>query len=163
MEKDRYGTFDAELLVDIGFEIERKEVIIVDEIEQYADLILNNYPQGLNRIDWNENNLVLIKEEAYSEEFWKKVIKKKLSEICKVYNLGNSEFVVLGDNLINKAYKMTFNVFLEIFWSFFSIPQHTYVISDDGSFCINYTFEDELYFGKADFLSTVLQKASKKQ
>ena len=44
---------------------------------------------------------------------------------------------------------MTIGTLLECFPEIFALPQHTYVLPETGSWCLNYTMEGQLFFGVA--------------
>ncbi len=118
------------------------------QVEKYSDLILNNYPHNLGRVQFDINSLVLSKSDfiGFSEQDWIYSIKEKISQIALSNELLKLEFVLIGDNEIENSYSFILEDFLEYFWSFFSIPQHTYLISKNGEYLFGYTFEDDLYF-----------------
>lgn len=118
------------------------------KIEKYSDLILNNYPQRLGRIQFDIENLILSKSNfvGITEPDWINCIKENLAQIASSHGIMGLEFVLIGDNEIENSYYFILENFLEYFWSFFSIPQHTYLISKNGKYLLAYTFEDDLYF-----------------
>jgi hypothetical protein len=58
------------------------------------------------------------------------------------------ELLWLGDQT-DFGVKMNYPVLLEISALLFSYPQHSYIVPEDVSWCLNYTFENEMFFGKA--------------
>ena len=121
------------------------------KVETFSDLILNNYPHKLGRVQFKITNLILSKSDfiSYTEQDWIDSIKEKLTQIALSKKIMDLEFVLIGDNEIKNSYSFIFKDFLEYFWSFFSIPQHTYLISKDGEYLFGYTFEDDLYFAQS--------------
>lgn len=119
-----------------------------EEIAKYSDLITNNYPNKLGRIQFRTSNLVLSKSDfiGKTEQDWINAIKSSLAQIGKSNNINNVEFVLIGDNEIENSYRFIYRDFLEFFWSFFSIPQHTYLVDENGKYLLGYTFEDDFYF-----------------
>jgi hypothetical protein len=127
---------------------DKLEIVSTSEVEKFSDFITNNFPYRLGRVQFNIKDLVLSKSDFIggSEQEWIDAIKEKLIYLGKEFEIMDSEFVLIGDNEILNSYKFIFKDFLEYFWIFLSIPQHTYLISKDGKYLISYTFEDDLYF-----------------
>jgi hypothetical protein len=120
--------------------------IEIKEPDHYFKIIEDCYPTLNNRIDWENVDGFIAKyiDEMHKDkeiaQFFDMILKEDLS-------LNSEQVSVLGDDLINFAYKMKFTKFKELAHIFFSIPQHTYVIFEDSRKCINFTFESDIYFG----------------
>ena len=62
-------------------------------------------------------------------------------------NLIDEEIIIIGDGALNLGYKTNFKTFLKSYNTFFELPQDTYIWFSKSKKIINYTFEDELFFG----------------
>ena len=153
MKRIDFKEYDEDFEDEIFPFLENEKLHILDKskVEKYSDLILENYPHKLGRIQFNISDLILSKSNfiGYSEQDWINSIKEKLTQIALNYSLMDREFVLIGDNEIENSYHFILEDFLEYFWSFFSIPQHTYLISKNGEYFFGYTFEDDLYFAQS--------------
>ena len=117
---------------------------------KYSKLLDENFNFDCGRIQFKENEY-LISQSYYNnlnEKDWTTLIKNKLENIADENNLSNTDFILFGDNLLSKAYCFTYSSFLNYFWPFFSIPEHTYILSLDLQFLISYTMEGDLCFIK---------------
>lgn len=124
----------------------------IDEFE----LIERLYPIGQNRIEWGDVKYTISKKVDLSDEINAKVqILSFLQEVKEVLNVSDEILIlVFGDEAIENVYEMPFYILESNVIDFFGLPQHTYVIPLNGSWCINYTFEDELFFGISNRYST---------
>lgn len=153
MKRIDFKEYDEDFEDEIFPFLENEKLHILDKskVEKYSDLILKNYPHKLGRIQFDISDLILSKSDfiGYSEQDWINSIKEKLTQIALNYSLMDREFILIGDNEIENCYHFILEDFLEYFWSFFSIPQHTYLISKNGEYLFGYTFEDDLYFAQS--------------
>ena len=140
------------------FEIKEKVVdrysksitsIIKLNVDRYFELIELNFPMGLNRINWEEvENHRTIEVNLKDELNSKFEILNFFQELKRESIVNESDNIfVFGDGSIENVYKMPFYVLEENVMEFFTLPQHTYIINENADWCINYTFEDDLFFG----------------
>jgi hypothetical protein len=143
--------YDKELEKKLSDLIRTEKVKILNN-EFFFELLEKNYPIGLNRIGWEKVDKKILKildnDSLNNENVIKKEIEKFFKQIISSYPKIVDEMVVaFGDEAINQAYQMSFDLFQKFSWDFFSLPQHTYVLTQTIIKCINFTFEGELYFG----------------
>jgi hypothetical protein len=153
MKRIDFIEYDEDFADEVFPFLENEKLHILDKskVEKYSDLILKNYPHKLGRVQFNLSNLILSKSDfvGYTEQDWTNSIKEKLTQIALNHKIKDLEFILIGDNEIENSYSFILENFLEYFWSFFSIPQHTYLISKNGKYLFGYTFEDDLYFAQS--------------
>ena len=141
--------FDNELEEGLKHGISTKEIIICNS-NIYFEFVENNFPIFMNRIDWQ-----IIHNKEYDDLHYihdvkqkKEAIDKFLLKLEKHHDyILNENLVIIGDSQINMAYCMSYSIFKQNAFAFFSIPQHTFVLFERLRKCINLTFEGDLYFG----------------
>lgn len=131
----------------LSTELEKGIVTYLDDSHSLFQAIMTNYPITFNRIDWD-----LIPHESYHiEEKYpdnKEVISLIVSGIVREEGLDMTQQVkVCFDGYTSGALSMPLTLFLKHAAEIFTIPQHTYVLPQDVSWCLNYTFENFIYFG----------------
>ena len=59
------------------------------------------------------------------------------------------EVIILSDGALENTYQCSLADICEIVAECLFLPQHTYIVPLDCSWCLNYTFEDYIYFAKS--------------
>lgn len=141
---------DIELLEIFKISVLQGYTIIHHNNTVFFEILEEKFPIGFNRIDWNKHkeyfseSLGNTKNQTEKEEH----IKFFLNKISISFpELKQEKVIVFGDNSIDLAYEMNFEVFVKHAHLFFELPQHTYVLFTESMKCLNYTFEDVIYFG----------------
>ena len=131
-------------------------VKIEGEDTQYVNKLENRYPFVGSKIDWKEVpdsldfNLMSLKASKVAYEITlKEGFNKIYNTIREMGYKDEYEIVIIGDNIFDVALRMSLGKLPQMYQELFELPQHTYIIPPDASWCINYTFEDYLYFGVA--------------
>ena len=128
------------------------------ETQPLFDTIEKCFPAGLNRIAWEK-----IRAKRYEEIFPVATGGKATDEIEaglsgrreSVRTWFQNEAIAMHDEIVwtgdntNFGLCMTVETLLECFPALFSLPQHSYALPRDGSWCLNYVMEGELFFAKA--------------
>ena len=138
--------FDEEIEVELQEQLDRSEVKVLAG-DQFLRVIESAFPMGLNRIAWDK---IPAKHHIRLVEYSKAPVESFLESIRGEYpELDSYTVWVIGDDAIEQTYEMPFSLFCDRFDLFLSLPQHSYVIfGESADFCLNYTFEDDLYFGR---------------
>lgn len=140
--------YDNELISYIKYN-HLSHVIKVDEqTDEVVKNIEENFVMGFSGIDWEQNEVIYSQKldsdlEKYLDEA--KIFLEKVRLLFPDF-IGEKVFII-GDNLTNLSYEMTFEYFLNTFDQFLSIPQDIYIWFADSKKCINFSFENEVYFG----------------
>ncbi|QQL50730.1 hypothetical protein [Mucilaginibacter ginkgonis] len=122
-------------------------ILAYESSEKWFSLLDRKYPIGLNRIDWSKVDDIQESLSSDTVEGLEKV-PEFLAEIALKENLAyDAEVVVFGDGVMDNAYTLTFAEFAKHYRLFFELPQHTYVWFKGIEKLLNYTFEDDLFFG----------------
>jgi type III secretion system FlhB-like substrate exporter len=128
--------------------ITNKLIEIEADSTKYFDKVESVFPVDMNRIAWEK---VVNRIEEFPGKSLNELeeLKKFITNFINKYNITLAKKVIyFGDN-INIAIQMSLETFLNNLDIFCTIPQHTYLIPEDISWCFNYTFEGYLYFGFA--------------
>lgn len=121
---------------------------INEQVDDVIEDIEENFVMGFGGIDWGQSEIIC--SQKLDSNFVKYLEKTKvfLEGIGKSFpNLLDEKVCVIGDNLTNYSYEMAFKDFMHVSEQFLSIPQHTYIWFADSKKCINFSFENEVYFG----------------
>ena len=136
-DKELYSYFEREQLLS--------QIKISDTADEIISQLEQKFNFGYSGIKWNEQNILLSQKISAKEET---NIMYFLSGVIKLFPSLHQEVAFLvGDNLTELVYEMNFSVFLNCYEVFLLIPQHTYIWFPESQRCINFTFEDEVYFG----------------
>lgn len=139
--------YDNELLVKLEHEIGENKIKVHENINIFMDEIEANYPMGFSGIDWDKKK-PLFYIDFNSESMLLQKIDDEFIKILNIFpELSNEKLVIIGDNLTELGYEISFNDFIRLKNFFLSIPQHMYLWFPNIKKCINITFENELIFG----------------
>jgi hypothetical protein len=140
--------YDKELLFALGQKILSGSVKIHEQTDRIIEEIEAKFAMGLNGIDWEKHEIIFSEHSGSNQDDYLNEAGKFLKKIKDTYPyLLDERIIVLGDGLINLSYEMKFSDFLSLYDKFLSIPQHTYIWFIEPKKCINFTFENEMYFG----------------
>ncbi len=136
----------TEFLSEMRPAIHRGEIIVSDKGDEYDSVLVSRFPFDLGRLQWHKlpqsrwrhRRAVQVNHENASREL--------LSQL-PIELTAATPVVFIGDNLEGVTLEMSFGVFLRRCGILLSYPQHCYVFPPDGSWCFNYTFENDMYFG----------------
>ena len=125
--------------------------IVVENQESWFEVLENMFPIGLNRIAWqkvSESEMLHIGSISENKaEAKEKVLNFMTSKFRQNNVCEDEQIMVLSDGALENTYSVKASDLKEVFEHIFFLPQHTYVIPKNGQWCLNYTFEDDLFFG----------------
>lgn len=149
----------AELLEELTPWIDAGRVKVDAETNNYFRLLGNKYPIGVNRIDWRgvrphlAFDVFPIAREVITGEGKEKTLAECRNILLSWFNSNlidlQERVVWIGDDS-NVSLHTTIETLLEFYPLLFSWPQHSYVLPLTGQWCLNYTMEGQLFFGKAE-------------
>jgi hypothetical protein len=145
--------YDNELTILLSEDITNNSIVTINNTEEYFDYISAHFPISANRIDWGEIkdsiNSHLTIEETDNSELFANRLNLFFENIESKYPINDNETIlIIGDSLTDFAYQMSYTVFKKTAIHFLRIPQHTYCLLMNINCCLNYTFEDSIYFGR---------------
>lgn len=156
------GTPDGlsiELLEDLKPWVDGGQVQVEWGNQKYFDLLEAKYPIAVNRIDWRGvrgvcafDVLPISKEAMTGNEHEEKLAtcRDLLLDWFKSSEVAFQERIVWIGDVSNISLHTTIETLLAVYPLLFSWPQHSYVLSLTGQWCLNYTMEGQLFFGKAE-------------
>ncbi len=137
--------YDDDLQKTLSKMLDKNDFRIVDP-NPYFQRIEKYFPISNNGIEWSlvQNRLF----EAVKLNNRNHEVSKFINEVLLNYpDLKKETVTVIGDDLTEFGYELSFKHFINCFEKFLEVPQHIYVIFNDSNACMNYTFEDDIYFG----------------
>jgi hypothetical protein len=136
-------------------EIQRKypEAGITIEVssEPYFEALQRHFPVRGSKIDWDRVPRAQIRQAdtANSEKYFDNAV-AFTEEILESERLDRDrDVVVIGDSAMEGAFKMRLWVLRSLLRSILRMPQHTYVLGPDTSWCLVFSMEGDLCFGYA--------------
>lgn len=150
--------FDDDIRELVANELKDGHVVEFADTEPVFDLVDEGFPLGINRIAWEK-----IKDKKYAEIFPVATGGKKTDEVearlvlrqeevrgwVRSLSISLDEKVSWVGDSTDIGLTMSLNTLLNIFPRLFSLPQHSYVFPREGSWCINYVMEGELFCARA--------------
>lgn len=134
----------------------QKGIVKFEDDEQYFDNLQSKFPVVGNGIAWNKvaNHLFFDLERLKDDQIlYSKVLEESWLAIMQALRELEidemQEVIIIGDNVLDVALRIPVGKINALYKAIFDLPQHTYILPEDASWCINYTFEDRLFFGLA--------------
>ncbi len=145
-----------EIIAELSTLIEGGHIHVIADHRPWFDGVSDMYPFDRNRIDWrrtadmvtcdvvpvdavmaDEELQVLLEEHCDLVALWFQ--NRGISQRQRVVWLGDGSDLVLGMELCT---------FMKCFAFLLSWPQHCYVVPLNRTWCLNYTMEGQLFFGR---------------
>jgi hypothetical protein len=139
--------FEEELAQILAPEIERGNLELDPDLRKYIFGILQNFPICASRIAWQHVPGAII-EVASSRASELSDFRDFFDRIIRENSIGG-KVIYVGDSLTDSAYIAHSNFFIRYYSDFLSIPHHHYFVPADFSWCVNFSFEGRMAFGRA--------------
>ncbi len=150
---------EEELLQALQSDINSGSIRVISESQQYADLISQNFPFVGNKIDWSK-----VPGHTVAQLDWRKGYMhaeksiEKLEYIDAIFSFFDNilrkthtpdvtDLIVLGDGTMDIALQLPAGILRKHLLDVVELPQHTYIIPPDVSWCLTYTTEGYMDFG----------------
>ena len=145
--------FDDELISKL-YQISGELFFPIKDGECYIEILEENFPFRLGRIDWLDLPHHRHRKVNFEDrEVAQKQVLQFLDDVKHSARISEkSEIILISDSALKHDYQLPFYLLSKCIDSTFFLPQHTYIIPPDASWCLNYTFENDLFFGLADGL-----------
>lgn len=140
---------------DFAAEIEAGVFLLIDDTDSFFQKIGERFPIGLNRIAWDQipkkQHIEIRPLESGSiaaEEVEKKLANQRqvVAEWLESEDVSRDEMVYWVGDDTSAALRMSVESLLRYFPGLFSFGQHSYVVPENASWCLNYVMEGELFF-----------------
>lgn len=138
--------YDNELLQTLAEDVNDGLITVSNDSTEYFSRLASEFPTTGSRIDWDnvpnaitthsENNGK--QESDFVDFFNHSVIKNGLE----------GQVIWVGDGVTNIALILSVDVLRKHLRDILSIPQHHYFIGEDFKWCIVFSFEGDMGFGK---------------
>jgi len=142
-------------LAEMDSWIKNRRITTDSQSDDYFVLIGQCYPIGFNRIDWrrvkNHASIQVVSSEIQrSWDDCRQALRDKESSIrswlTQCVESVDQEIIAVGD-IADVALRMEVSTFFECYDKILVSGQHVYVLPSSGIWCLNYTMEDQLFFG----------------
>lgn len=141
------STYDNDLKKVFSLEIRRGAIAVDASSDAYFEKLASVFPVCGSKIDWEEVpgsiGEVVVERANEAREF------AKFFETMMTKNRIHDEIIYIGDGLTDTAYIGLYEAMKPHLSELFSIPQHHYFIAKDFSWCMVFSFEGSMDFGKA--------------
>lgn len=149
------NALEEELLLELAHWIRTGEIQVERDNQPFFDRVDEAFPISFSRIDWSAVPGADVLPPPRTREQGNidlgahmPAIRAFLQKAENVLGIDAETMVlVLGDGQMDTVLRMRYDLLCEHLEEILGLPQHTYVIPEDASWCINYTFEDDLFFG----------------
>jgi len=139
--------YDEELLQEIATEVREGLAKVIPDSGEYFSRLASEFPTTGSRIDWDSvPNAVT----AYSESVGQQQIDDFIEFFDKtVADHGLEGHVIyMGDSATNVALVLSLTTLRNHLSAFISIPQHHYFVAENFDWCLAFTFEGDMGFGR---------------
>ena len=154
------GIHDEDLLSELQSGIDRGDFRLIDNTDEWTERLSQSFPFELNRIRWDKvtdrhwlEPLPRARGEEKTPELFYARSAQRIAEFVEI-NFARERIeldegaIWIGDS-VDFALEITPTVFLRNTTKLLSYPQHSYLVPPDVRWCLNYTQEDVLYFGRS--------------
>jgi hypothetical protein len=137
-----------ELLASIKPLVRDGAIELIEAEDLYIDLIERNFPFVGSKIDWVQvPGAIIISARA---QFFVSDCLEFLQEQLTANNISPSASVaVVGDSAMDFAIATKAQYLPALMANVFDLPQHTYVVATSGEWCMAFTMEGEVAFGRS--------------
>jgi hypothetical protein len=144
-------TPEEELMDVLQREFAGNAITIEASSTQYFSLLQARFPMRGAKIDWDRLTTAKVRRvhtsngEQYINDammFARETIETEQLDLT-------SQVVAIGDSAMDKSLKMPISTLLLCLPNIVAMPQHTYILATDASWCLAFTMEGDLCFGFA--------------
>lgn len=144
-------TPEEELRQELQREYPGSTIVVDPSSSGYFDMLRRRFPVRGSKIDWDRVPMAKVRRVATSsseqyfddaEEFAEEIVGSERLD-------REREVVVIGDSAMEGALRMPLFAFRSFLRSILRMPQHTYVLDADATWCLVFTMEGDLCFGYA--------------
>jgi hypothetical protein len=154
-----YKTIEDELLQKMGSDVATGSIQIVQDSQQFVSLISQNFPFVGSKISWSRVPDHIVSQVEWQDDFSQTENKTEISTYADAIlgffdnamkatqSADNADIIVLGDSAMNIALHLSAGTLRKYLLDIVDLPQHTYVIPPDASWCLTFTLEGYMDFG----------------
>jgi len=142
------ATISDELLSSLAPLIEKDLLEVFEDTELFFELIRQNYPICGSKIDWTMA-LGVVKEVTSDDYFLRDCLLFVERLIASDEIAQTEEVVLLGDSAMDFSVVTKVGCLAESLKYVLEMPQHTYIVPLTGEWCIAFTMENMMTFGRS--------------
>jgi hypothetical protein len=159
MKTKKPQSLEEEFVSKLGAKLDACGIKVIQEVEPYFDLLKARFPIETSRIGWdlvpNATESTVLTVSSFYGISREMACKNFLSEQIQIHELSGHAYLV-NDGL-DAVLAGNVRSFEQIFESLLWPHGHIYLLAESGDWCLNVTFEDDLYFGYAPPRTASLQ------
>jgi hypothetical protein len=141
--------FDEQLVASLRHYIDTGVVKVLLNTEEFDNSLMHSFPFVLGRIDWRAvpgHKFVHINGDL---TIGATQIRHFLDDLVKEQQIVRSAKVIYLGDACDVGLCLDFASFLDLLPLIFDLPQHHYLIPSTCVWCVHYTFENDLFFGRS--------------
>lgn len=141
--------YDNLIQQELFNEIKNQKVKVENNYDIYYQTLKNKYPIRGSHIEWDKIKLqykILSKD---LEDNKIDTIKDFLKKIMTKHHIKENQEVTFIGDVLDIALHMNLSIFLKNLDVLLSYPQDLYLVPPQFDWCLNFLFEEDLYFGFA--------------
>ena len=125
------------------------KVIVETTSDNYFSILSKRFPICGSKIAWNSVSGAIQKESNVQDiNYFFKDASNFLEEMLARRELSEiDEVIIIGDSAIEEAIRLPIKFLKEIFSELLELPQHLYILQENGDWCLSVTMEGDLCFG----------------
>lgn len=129
------------------------------EGSRLSRLLISNFPCVAGRIDWRKARDVIeypappsralganVVESGFQTSTYASTVSSFLLACLERHRISAEWVAFVGDSM-ESEYEVELSAVPEVLKAVAEVPDHKYIFGLDGSWCLMWSFEDDLYFG----------------
>jgi hypothetical protein len=143
----RRDTPEQDLLKILKPEIEARQIVVFANSDQYFRALEEYFPLFGSKIDWSKV-FCACEEKINYNQFEMSVLGffDKAAEALGLH--AASAMIFIGDSAMDVALSTTAEIMRRYLIDVVDMPQHTYIVPQDVSWCLSYTMEGNMAYGR---------------
>jgi hypothetical protein len=119
--------------------------------ERYFRLLEQRFPLAGSKIDWTRvPRSIVVEADPQDADSQLRHATSLLLDVTAAEGIADERVVVvIGDSAMEDAVSLPLAVLRAAMPAFLALPQHLYVLPEDGSWCLSFTMEGDVAFGHA--------------
>lgn len=144
--------YEQDLLAALGGRFPSQGAFRIDpDAAKYVVRLQAMFPFVGSQIDWEKvPGAVSRSVDASDTAAYRKQTKELISDARRLGGLDDeTRIIVVGDSQLEVAIELSLRQFEDALDDFLDVPQHTYALAPDASWCLALTMEGYLDFGRS--------------
>jgi hypothetical protein len=142
-----YNTPEQDLLRKIAPEIEAQLIVVSTDAEAYFNVLEEHFPLGGSKIAWSKVPGSCKEKINYDDEL--SVLTFFDVAMSALGQRASNKVIAVGDSAMEVALSASVEIMRRRLYDIISLPQHTYIVPPDVSWCLSYTMEGDMVYGRS--------------